>query len=66
MLTINARRVTVHIAEEDRISYLCKRVSISRAISQGPKKSRFLGPKALPLVLVIEAARIKSITHGAV
>jgi hypothetical protein len=36
------------------------------AISQGPKKSRFSGPNLLPLALVMDAARIKSITHGAV
>ncbi len=36
------------------------------AISQGPKKSRFPGPKSLPLALVMDAARIKSIMHGAV
>jgi hypothetical protein len=36
------------------------------AISQGPKKSRFPGPNPLPLALVMDAARIKSITHGAI
>ncbi len=36
------------------------------AISQGPKKSRFPGPNPLPLALVMDAARIKSSTHGAV
>jgi hypothetical protein len=35
-------------------------------ISQGPKKSRFPGPNPCPLALVMDAARIKSITHGAV
>ncbi len=35
-------------------------------IPQDPKKSRFPGPNPLPLALVIDAARIKSITHGAV
>jgi hypothetical protein len=33
------------------------------AISQGPKTSRFPGPNPLPLAQVIDAARIKSITH---
>ncbi len=32
----------------------------------GPKKSLFPGPNPLPLALVMDAARIKSITHGAV
>jgi hypothetical protein len=36
------------------------------AISQVPKKSRFPGPNPLPLAIVKDAARIKSITHGAV
>jgi hypothetical protein len=36
------------------------------AISQGPKKSRFPGPHPLPLALVMDAARIISITHGSV
>jgi hypothetical protein len=36
------------------------------AISQGPKKSRFPGANPLPLALVMDAARIKSITHRAV
>ncbi len=36
------------------------------AISQGPKNSRFPGPNPLPLALVKDAARIKSIMHGAV
>jgi hypothetical protein len=36
------------------------------AISQGPKKYRFPGPNSLPLVLIMDAARIKSITHWAV
>jgi hypothetical protein len=36
------------------------------AISQGPKKSLFQGPNPLPLALVMDVARIKSITHGAV
>jgi hypothetical protein len=36
------------------------------AISQGPKKSRFPGPNPLPLALIRDAARIKSITHGAI
>jgi hypothetical protein len=36
------------------------------AISQGPKKSRFPGPNPLPLALVMDAARIKSITHRTV
>ncbi len=36
------------------------------AISQGPKNSRFPGPNPLPLALVKDVARIKSITHGAV
>jgi hypothetical protein len=36
------------------------------AISQGPKKSQFPGPNLLPLALVMDAARIKSITHRAV
>ncbi len=36
------------------------------AISQGPTKSRFLEPNPLPLVLVMDAALIKSITLGAV
>jgi hypothetical protein len=35
-------------------------------ISQCPKKPRFPGPNPLPLALVMDAARIKSITHGAV
>jgi hypothetical protein len=34
------------------------------AISQGPNNSRFSGPNPLPLALVMDAARIKSITHG--
>jgi hypothetical protein len=34
------------------------------AISQGPKKSWFPGPNPLPLSLVMDAARIKSITQG--
>ncbi len=33
-------------------------------ISQGPKMSRFPGPNPLPLALVIDSARIKSITQG--
>ncbi len=36
------------------------------AISQGPKKSQFLGPDPFPLALVMDAARINSIMHGAV
>jgi hypothetical protein len=38
------------------------------AISQGIKKSRFPfpGPNPLPLALIMDAARIKSIMHGAV
>ncbi len=36
------------------------------AISQGPKSLDFQGPAPLPLALVMDAARIKSITHGAV
>ncbi len=36
------------------------------AISQGPKTSRFPVPNPLPLAQVIDAARIKSITHRAV
>jgi hypothetical protein len=36
------------------------------AISQGPKNSRFPGPNPLPLAQVMDAARIKSITHEAV
>ncbi len=36
------------------------------AISQGPKKSRFPWPNPLPHALVMDAARIKSIMHGAV
>jgi hypothetical protein len=36
------------------------------AISQGPKNSRFPGPNPLPLALVKDAARIKSIRHGVV
>ncbi len=38
-------------------------------ISQGPKKSRFPGPNSIPLPLENDekdAARIKSITHGAI
>ncbi len=35
------------------------------AISQEPKNSRFPGPNPLPFALVMDAARIKSITHGA-
>ncbi len=35
------------------------------AISQGPEKSQFPGSKPLPLALVMDAARIKSITHKA-
>jgi hypothetical protein len=33
------------------------------AISRGPKKSQFSGPNPLPLALVMDAARIKSITR---
>jgi hypothetical protein len=33
------------------------------AISQGPKKYQFPGPSPLPPALVMDAARIKSITH---
>ncbi len=36
------------------------------AISQGPKIFLFPGPNPLPLAVVTDAARIKSITHGAV
>jgi hypothetical protein len=36
------------------------------AISQGLQKSRFPGSNPLPLVQVMDAARINSITHGAV
>ncbi len=36
------------------------------AISQGPKNSRFPGPNPLPFALAKDAARIKSIKHGAV
>ncbi len=36
------------------------------AISQGPKKFRFPGTKPLPIALVMDAARIKSITHWAI
>ncbi len=32
----------------------------------GPKKYRFSGPNPLPLALVMDAARINNITHGAV
>jgi hypothetical protein len=35
------------------------------AISKGRKKSRLLGPRPLPLALVMDAALIKSIMHGA-
>ncbi len=35
------------------------------AISQAPKKSQFPGPNPLPLALIMDAARIKIITHGA-
>ncbi len=35
------------------------------AFSQDPKNSRFPGPNPLPLALVMDAARIKSITHVA-
>jgi hypothetical protein len=35
------------------------------AISQGLKNSRFPGPNPFPLALVMDAALIKSITHGA-
>jgi hypothetical protein len=34
-------------------------------ISQGPTKSCFPEPNPLPLALVMDPARIKSITHGA-
>ncbi len=33
------------------------------AISQGPKMSQFSGPNPLPLALVMDAARNKSITR---
>jgi hypothetical protein len=36
------------------------------AISQGPNTLDFQGPTPLPLAQVMDAARIKSITHGAV
>jgi hypothetical protein len=36
------------------------------AISQGPKNSRIPGLNTLPLALVMDAARIKNIMHGAV
>ncbi len=36
------------------------------AITQGLKNSRFPGPNPLPLAQVMDAARIISITHGAV
>jgi hypothetical protein len=36
------------------------------AISQGTKKSQFPGPNPLLFALEMDAARIKSITHGAV
>ncbi len=36
------------------------------AISQGPKNSRFPAPSPLPPALVQAAARIKSITQGAI
>ncbi len=36
------------------------------AISQDLKNSRFPGPNPIPLAQVMDAARIKSITHGAV
>ncbi len=36
------------------------------AISQDQKKSRFSEPNTLPLALVMDAARIKIIMHGAV
>ncbi len=36
------------------------------AISQGPKSLNFQGPTPLPLALVMDAAQIKSITHGGV
>ncbi len=35
------------------------------ASSHYPKNSRFPGPNPLPLALVMDAARIKNITHGA-
>ncbi len=35
------------------------------AISQGPKSLDFQGPTPLPHALVMDAARIKSITHDA-
>jgi hypothetical protein len=35
-------------------------------ISQDSKNSRFPGPNPLKLALVMDAARIKSVTHGAV
>jgi hypothetical protein len=36
------------------------------AISQDLKNSRFPGPNPLPLALIMDAAHIKSITHGTV
>ncbi len=36
------------------------------AISQGSRESQFPGPNPLPVALVKEATRIKSITHEAV
>ncbi len=36
------------------------------AISKDPKNSRFPGTNPIPLALVMDAARIKSIMHGAV
>ncbi len=36
------------------------------AIALGPKNSRFLGLNPLPLALVMDTARIKSITQGTV
>jgi hypothetical protein len=36
------------------------------AVSKGLKNSQYPGPNPLPLAHIMEAARIKSITHGAV
>ncbi len=51
--------------DADSIHYLGKWEGVG-PLSQGPKNSQFPGPNPLPLVLVKDAACIKSIKHGAV
>jgi len=57
-----------NMREEPLVAAACIFAYRLDTISQGPKNSRCPGPNPLPLALVIDlqTARIKNITHGAV